>query len=152
MSSHTTSDLASNRKARYEFELLETYEAGMVLVGSEIKALRNHGATLLDAYVSIDKGEAHLKGCFIAPYSFSGAYNHEEKRVRKLLLHRKEIEKLKKAIAQKGLTIVPLSIYLKKGRDKLKIALARGKKHHDKRASIKEREDKRQIARIVKNQ
>lgn len=151
MSKKHESELVSNRRARHDFEILETYEAGLLLQGTEIKSLRNHGGSLQEAYVTIDKMEAYLKGSSIAPYSFGNIHNHEEKRDRKLLLHKKEIEKLKKETDQKGLTIVPLAIYLKKGRAKILIAVARGKKQYDKRASIKEREQKRSIERELKS-
>ncbi len=140
-------DLVSNRKARHDYELLETYEAGIALLGTEIKSLRDHGGSLQDAYVVINKDEAFLKNASIAPYKYGNVFNHDEKRERKLLLHRKEIEKIKRSVEQKGLTVVPLSMYLKKGYIKVKIAIARGKKHYDKRQALKEREHKRAIDR-----
>jgi SsrA-binding protein len=146
------SELVSNRRARHEYEILETVEAGIVLLGTEIKSLRNHGGSLQDAYVVIDKGEAYLKQASIAPYKFGNVFNHEERRDRKLLLHFYEITKLKKSIEQKGLTIIPLAMYLKKGIVKVKLGVAKGKKRHDKRHAIKEREEKRSIARILKQQ
>ncbi|CCB89137.1 SsrA-binding protein SmpB [Simkania negevensis] len=146
------SELVSNRRARHEYEILETVEAGIVLLGTEIKSLRNHGGSLQDAYVIIDKGEAYLKQASIAPYKFGNVFNHEERRDRKLLLHFYEITKLKKSIEQKGLTIIPLAMYLKKGIVKVKLGVAKGKKRHDKRHAIKEREEKRSIARILKQQ
>jgi len=151
-SKKSESELVSNRRARHDYEILETYEAGIVLLGTEIKSLRNHGGALQDAYVVITKGEAILKHASIAPYKFGSVFNHEEKRDRKLLLHREEILKMKKSVEQKGLTIIPLAMYLKKGWVKVKLGVARGKKHHDKRSSIKEREQKRSIDRIMKNQ
>lgn len=150
MSKKNESELVSNRRARHDYEVLETFEAGIVLLGTEIKSLRNHGGSLQEAYIMISKEEAWLKNCSIAPYSFGNVFNHEEKRERKLLLHKKEIEKLKRGAEQKGLTIVPLGIYLKKGKAKIKIALSRGKKQHDKRSAIKEREQKRAIERAIK--
>ncbi|MCB1067353.1 MAG: SsrA-binding protein SmpB [Simkania sp.] len=146
------SELVSNRRARHEYEILETVEAGIVLLGTEIKSLRNHGGSLQDAYVVIDKGEAYLKQASIAPYKFGNVFNHEERRDRKLLLHFYEITKLKKSVEQKGLTIIPLAMYLKKGIVKVKLGVAKGKKRHDKRHAIKEREEKRSIARILKQQ
>lgn len=143
-------DLVSNRKARHEFEILETFEAGMVLVGTEIKSLRDHGGSLQEAYIRIVKNVPTLIGAFIAHYKFGNIYNHEERRDRTLLLHKKEIETLKRAQEQKGLTIVPLSIYLKKGFAKVKLGIARGKKLHDKREAIKERDQKRMIEKMVK--
>lgn len=144
------SELVSNRRARHDYEILETYEAGIVLLGTEIKSLRNHGGALQDAFVLIEKGEAFLKNASIAPYSYGSIYNHEERRDRKLLLHKKEIEKLKKVVEQKGLTIIPLAMYLKKGFVKVKIAVGRGKKLHDKRSSIKTRDQKREIDRMLR--
>lgn len=150
MSKKNESELVSNRRARHDYEILETYEAGVSLQGTEIKSLRNHGGSLQDSFVLISRGEAWLKNASIAPYSFGNIHNHEERRDRKLLLHKKEIEKLKRSTDQKGLTIVPLSIYLSKGRAKVKIGVARGKKQHDKRSAIKEREQKRSIERALK--
>ena len=146
----TDSELVSNRRAFHDYEVLETLEAGIVLLGTEIKSLRYHGGSLQDSFVSIEKGEAFLKNSSIAPYKFGNVFNHEEKRNRKLLLHFYEIAKLKKVIEQKGLTIIPLAMYLKKGLVKVKIAIAKGKKLHDKRASIKEKEQKRSIERAFK--
>ncbi len=151
MNKKSESELVSNRRARHDYEILETLEAGMSLQGTEIKSLRDHGGSLQEAYVIIDKMEAWLKGASIAPYSFGNIHNHEEKRDRKLLLHKREIEKLKRSIQEKGLTIIPLAIYLKRGRAKVKIAVARGKKQHDKRSAIKEREHKRSMERALKS-
>ncbi|QVL56968.1 MAG: SsrA-binding protein SmpB [Simkaniaceae bacterium] len=150
MSKKNESELVSNRRARHDYEILETYEAGISLQGTEIKSLRNHGGSLQDAFVLITKGEAWLKNASIAPYSFGNVHNHEERRDRKLLLHKKEIYKLKRSTDQKGLTIVPLSIYLSKGKAKVRIGIARGKKQHDKRSAIKEREQKRSVERALK--
>lgn len=151
MTKKSESELVSNRRARHEYEILESHEGGIALQGTEIKSLRSHGGSLQDSFVVIVKGEAWLKNCSIAPYSFGNIHNHEERRDRKLLLHKKEIEKLKQFTDQKGLTIVPLAIYLSKGRAKVKIGVARGKKQHDKRSSIKEREQKRAIDRALKD-
>jgi SsrA-binding protein len=151
MAKKNEAELVSNRRARHDYEILETYEAGIVLLGTEIKSLRDHGGSLQDAYVVIDRGEAFLKSCSIAPYKFGNVFNHEDRRDRKLLLHFYEITKLKKATEQKGLTIIPLALYLKKGYVKVKLGVAKGKKHHDKRHAIKEREEKRRIDRILKH-
>lgn len=140
-------DLCSNRRARYDYELLDQFEAGLALLGTEVKSLRQGGGSLQEAYVKILKGEAWLIGASIAPYSHGSVYNHEERRDRKLLLHKKEIQKLLIAVSQKGLTIVPLALYLSKGRVKLKIAVGRGKKQIDKRHAIRAREEKLKIAR-----
>ena len=144
-------ELVSNRKAGFDYAILETFEAGLVLVGTEIKSLRDHGGSLQEAYVRPDRGELWLIGCRIAPYRFGNIHNHEERRDRKLLMHSREIERLARSVQEKGLTLVPLSIYLKKGRAKMKIALAKGKRTMDKREAIKEREDKRRIQRAMRD-
>src|ERR1700684_1397570 len=115
-----SSDLVSNRRAFHDYEMLETFEAGIALEGTEIKSIRNHGASLQEAYVKVFKGEVWLIGSSIAPYRFGNIHNHEEKRDRKLLLHKREINRLKVATQEKGLTIVPLAMYLKQGRIKLR--------------------------------
>ena len=148
MSQH--SDLVSNRRATHDYEIMETFEAGIVLQGTEIKSIRSNGATLQDAYVKILKGEAWLIGCNIAPYRFGNIHNHEEKRDRKLLLHKREINRFKVATQEKGLTIIPLALYLKHGRVKVRIGIAKGKKTIDKRADIKERDQKRQVQQAMK--
>lgn len=144
-------ELVSNRKAFHDYEILDTFEAGMILLGTEIKSLRNHGGGLQDAYVIISNQGVILKNSSIAPYRMGGIYNHEERRERKLLLHKREIEKLKDLSTQKGLTLIPLSFYLKDGYVKVKIGVARGKKAYDKRAALKEREHKKSIDRALKN-
>lgn len=143
-------ELCSNRKARHTYHILETVEAGIVLKGTEIKSLRDGGGSLAESYVRIVKGTPVLIGAHIAPYSFGNIHNHEERRDRVLLLHRKEIEKLQKLLEQKGLTIVPLAMYLKKGYAKVSIGVGKGKQLHDKRQAIKERDSKRAIERALK--
>ncbi len=143
-------EIASNRRAFYDYEILDTYEVGIQLKGTEISSLRSHGASLQESYVDIVKGELWLIGSHIKPYSHGSIYNHEETRSRKLLAHKKEILKIQSAIQEKGLTCVPLSMFFAKGLAKVKIALVKGKKLFDKRASIKEREDKRAIDRMMK--
>jgi SsrA-binding protein len=143
-------ELVSNRRATYDYEILETFEAGMVLLGTEIKSLRDHGGSLQEAYVKVLDDQLWLIGSNIAPYRYGNVHNHEDKRDRKLLAHKREIAKLKTSVHEKGLTVIPLAIYLKGGRAKIKIAIAKGKKNVDKRASIKEREDKRQIDKMIK--
>ena len=150
MKKKNKAEIATNRQAFHNYEILETLEAGIVLLGTEIKSLRENGATLREAYVVIDRYEPFLKNASIAPYQFGNRYNHLEKRDRKLLLHKNEILKLKRFIEQKGLTIIPLTIYLKKGYVKVKLGVGKGKKSHDKRASIKEKEEKRLIQRTLK--
>lgn len=144
-------ELVSNRRAFHEYEVLETFEAGIVLLGTEIKSLRNHGGSLQDAYILVTASGVILKNSSIAPYKFGNLYNHEEKRERKLLLHKREIAKIKTLSQEKGLTLIPLGMYLKNGYAKVKIGVARGKKLHDKRSAIKEREHKRSIDRALKN-
>lgn len=145
------SELVSNRKAGHDYEILETFEAGVVLKGTEIKSLRNHGGSLQDAFVDIRGTELWLLNSSIALYSFGNIHNHEEKRARKLLMHKREVEKLRRLKMEKGLQIIPLCIFLnKKGIAKVKIATAKGKKTYDKRAALKEREDKRSVQRAMK--
>ncbi|MBU6384030.1 MAG: SsrA-binding protein SmpB [Verrucomicrobia bacterium] len=141
-------ELVTNRKASHDYEILETFEAGLILLGSEIKSLRNHGGSLQDAYVDVRGGDITLLNASIAPYSKGGTsiFNHEERRPRKLLMHKREIEMLRKKVHEKGLTVIPLAIYLnKKGIAKVRIALAKGKKSHDKRAALKEKADRRSM-------
>ena len=146
----STSELVSNKKALFNFEVIDTYEAGIALQGTEIKSLRNHGGSLQDSWVKISHGELWLVGCSIALYKFGNIHNHEERRERKLLMHAYEISKLKIALQEKGLTLIPLSFYLKEGRVKVKLALGKGKKTADKRAVIKERDDKRHMQKAMK--
>jgi SsrA-binding protein len=141
-------ELVSNRKAFHDYEILDTYEAGIMLVGTEIKSLRNHGGSLQDAYVDVKGSTLWLLNGSIAPYTFGNIHNHEDRRPRQLLMHKREIETLRKKAFEKGLTIIPLSIYLnKRGYAKIKIAIAKGKKQYDVRASIKERDIKRSLQR-----
>lgn len=141
--------VASNRRARHDFEILETVEAGLVLMGSEIKSIRAGQASLQESFVSIERGEAWLVGAHIAAYARAGYAGHEPTRRRKLLLHHKEIAGLSFDARAKGFTLVPLRLYLHDGRAKLEIALARGKKLYDKRETIKERDNKRDLAREI---
>lgn len=146
----TSADLASNRRATHDYEILETFEAGIALQGTEIKSIRDHGTSLQEAYVKVLKGEVWLVGSSIAPYKYGNIHNHEEKRDRKLLLHKREIQRLKVATQEKGLTIIPLAFYLKNGKVKARIGLAKGKKNIDKRADIKEKDEKRRMQQAVK--
>jgi SsrA-binding protein len=146
-------DLVSNRRAFHDYEILETFDAGIALLGTEIKSLRNHGGSLQDAYVDFRNGELWLINSSIAPYSFGNVFNHPERRERKLLMHHREILYLKKLLDEKGLTLIPLAIYLnKKGIAKIKIASAKGKKAYDKRAAIKKREDTRSMERAARDE
>ncbi|MDN3505169.1 MAG: SsrA-binding protein SmpB [Rhabdochlamydiaceae bacterium] len=150
MKKKSPNELVSNRKARHNYEIMETFEAGIVLTGTEIKSLRNHGGSLDEAYIIFQRNEAFLKNSFIAPYTFGNVHNHEDKRERKLLMHKQELCKLKQATDQKGLSLIPLSLYLKMGKVKVKVAMARGKKLHDKRQSIKETQMKKDVQRAIK--
>lgn len=143
-------DLVSNRRASFNYEILETLEAGIVLQGTEIKSLRDNGGNLQDSWVKIDSNEAWLMGCHISPYRFGNIHNHEERRERKLLLHKRELSKLKAAQQEKGLALIPLGIFLKNGIAKVTLAIGKGKKTFDKREAIQERDDKRQIGRLLK--
>lgn len=146
----SASDLVSNRRARHDYEIIDTFEAGIVLRGTEIKSLRDGGGSLQEAYIKVIKGELWLIGASISPYRYGNVHNHEERRDRKLLMHKREINKLKVATQEKGLAIIPLGMYLSKGRVKVKIATGRGKKSIDKRHSIKERDEKRRMEKVTK--
>lgn len=134
-----------NKKARFDYTIVETYEAGLVLTGSEVKSLRNKDVQLKDAYISFRGDEAFLQNAHIAEYKASSYNNHAPERLRKLLLNRKELEEIYGALREKGYSCVPLKIYFKNGRAKLEIALAKGKKTHDKREAIKKRDVSDQI-------
>lgn len=143
--------VASNRKASFEYFLLEHFEAGLALQGSEIKSIRAGQVSLAEAYVEVDGRNAWLVESHIAPYEQANRFNHAPKRKRRLLLHRKEINELWDAVRQKGVTIVPIRMYIKEGRAKIEIALAKGKKLHDKRASIAKRDEERELNRQERN-
>src|ERR687894_2461158 len=142
-------DIASNRQASYRYHLLEKWEAGIQLQGSEVKSLRNGQVQLKDAYATLRDGEVWLHNMHIAPYAPASRENHDPERPRKLLLHRNEIERLIGKTAQKGLTLVPTRLYFKGPNAKVEIALARGKEMHDKRRDIKAREQRREIDRAL---
>jgi SsrA-binding protein len=136
--------VATNRRARFDFELGDSYEAGMVLIGSEVRALREHGGDLADAWVDIDQGgEAWVKGMRIPPLR-NAAFGHEEKRPRKLLLHREQIDRLRGAVERDGMTLIATRCHFKGNRAKLDLALARGRKKHDKRQAIRSRDAERE--------
>lgn len=139
--------LVENRKARHDYELGDRFEAGLALVGSEVKSLRAGQANLREAYVTLKPDGAWLMGCHISHYKEANVQNHEPLRPRRLLLHLHELSKLRKATAEKGMTIVPTQLYLKGSRIKLEIAVGRGKKHHDKRQALKERDAQMEIRR-----
>jgi len=143
--------VATNRKARHEYFILETYEAGIELRGSEIKSIRAGQISLSEAYIKIDGQEAWLVDAHIAPYEQANLYNHDPLRPRRLLLHRDEIRKLWDTVRQKGVTVIPLRVYLKNGRGKVEIATAKGKKLYDKRAEIARKDVEREMQREVHN-
>jgi SsrA-binding protein len=142
--------VARNRRARHDYELMERIEAGIVLTGTEVKSLRNGRANLEDAYAEVDGSELWLKGCDIPEYVQANRENHLPKRMRKLLLHRRELAKLEARTTEKGITLIPLSIYFKKGLAKVEISLARGRKTFDKREAIKKQDAKRDIDRAMR--
>lgn len=143
--------VAENRRARHDYTILETVEAGLALVGTEVKSLRAGTCTISDAYVRVDNGEAFLIGMHIPPYVQGNIHNHEPDRTRKLLLHRREIRDLEAHVTRKGSTLVPLSIYFTRGRAKMAIGIAKGRDVRDKRAAITERDVKRQLQRELKD-
>jgi len=142
--------IATNRRARFEYEILDTWEAGIALLGPEVKALRTGKANLSDSYAMVRRGEAFLVNVHISPYAKAGRDNPDPRRERKLLLHRREIARLHGAVAEKGLTLVPLKLYFKDGRAKVQIGLARGKRRYDKRETIRRREQEREMQRAVR--
>jgi SsrA-binding protein len=142
--------IATNRKARHQYHFHDTYEAGLVLKGSEIKSIRAGRVSLQEGFVLFDGGEAWLVNVHIAQYDPASRQNHEPKRRRKLLLHRREIDRLHGRTQEKGYTIVPTKLYLKDGRAKVEIALVKGKRLYDKRQTIAERDSKRQVERALK--
>lgn len=145
-----TKTVATNRKARFNYEILETYEVGIELKGTEVKSIRAGKVNLGEGYASIDNGEVFLKQVHISPYEQGNIFNVDPLRVRKLLMHKYEIKKLIGEIAQKGYSLIPLSMYLKRGKVKLQLALARGKKNYDKREALAQKDAKRKIERVMK--
>jgi SsrA-binding protein len=142
--------VATNRRARFDYELVDTFEAGLALQGPEVKSLRGGKASLGEAFVVVRRGEAWLVGCHIPPYEQAGRGNPDPLRERKLLLHRREIAELEGSASERGFTIIPLELYFKDGRAKVSIAIARGKKRHDKRETIRRREEEREVARTLR--
>jgi SsrA-binding protein len=142
--------VATNRKARHDYEITETIEAGIVLVGSEVKSLRAGLANLKDSFVQFKAGEAWLVGCHISPYAFSRGGGHDPDRDRKLLLHRKEIDRVSSKVKERGLTLVALRVYFKDGIAKLELGLGRGRATYDKRRAIREKEQRREIDRAAR--
>ncbi len=141
--------VATNRKARRNYSIVDTFEAGMALVGSEVKSLRDGKVDLKDSFAHVDGGEVYLSGCYIGPYEFARDGGHDPERHRKLLLHRREIDRVAGQLAEKGLTLVPLQLYFKDGKAKIELGLAKGRSTVDKRESLKEREHKREIERSL---
>ena len=142
--------VASNRRARHDFEILDRFEAGIALEGSEVKSLRDGKVVLKDSFAHVRDGEIWLVGVYIAPYEFSRDGGHDPERTRKLLLHRREIDRIAAKLAEKGLTLIPLQIYLKDGRAKVELGLGRGKRTIDKRETLKERDQQREIERALR--
>ena len=143
-------NIAQNRKARHEYEILDSFEVGIVLVGTEVKSLRANKVQFVDAYATLENGELWVHNMNITPYEHGNVHNHEPVRKRKLLMHRQELKKLHARAVERGLTLVPLRIYFKNKVAKLEIGLARGKKMHDKRSSIADRDARREIDRKMK--
>src|SRR5688572_24909016 len=142
--------IADNRKALHDYHILDEWEAGVALLGTEVKAIREGSVNLRDSFARIDKGEVWLMNVHVSPYSHTGYAHHDERRQRKLLLHRHEIQKLTGKVAEKGFTLVPLRMYLKNGRVKVALALVKGKQAHDKRETIRRREVDRETRAAVK--
>lgn len=142
--------LTTNRKAYHDYHVEETFEAGIALTGTEVKSLREGRANLRDGYAAVEGGEVFLRNCHVSPYAPANRFNHEPRRPRKLLLHRAEIRRLIGKVQEKGLTLVPLSLYLKDGRVKVELALCRGKKQYDKREDLKRRTQEREVAEALK--
>jgi len=142
--------IAENRKARYDYHIEDTFEAGLVLLGTEVKALRSGSANLKDAYARIKNGEIYIHQMHIGPYAFAYYGNHEPLRKRKVLLHKREIKKLTGKINEKGFSLVPLTLYFRDGKAKVKLALVRGKRKYDKRHAIRKRDQQREMDRVRK--
>jgi SsrA-binding protein len=142
--------VASNRRARFDYEIFDTLEAGIALLGPEVKSLRAGNANLNDAWATVRRGEVFLMNAYIGPYEQAGRANPAARRERKLLLHRAEIARLEGRVAERGYTLVPLELYFKQGRAKVSLAVARGKKSFDKRQAIRERESEREVQRSVR--
>jgi SsrA-binding protein len=143
--------IAENRKARFDYHIVETWEAGVSLLGTEVKSIREGRVNLRDSYARVDNGEIWMLNVHISPYSHRGSAEHQELRQRKLLLHRDEIRKMVGKVAEKGLTLVPLELYFKKGRVKVLLGLAKGKQAHDKRETLRRREVDRETRAAVKS-
>lgn len=150
MRSKGTKTIAENRKARHEYFILETYEAGIELVGTEVKSIRNGNVNLKDSWCSVDRGELFIRGMHVSPYEKGNIFNKDPMRVRRLLMHKKEINKLYGTLKQDGLSLIPLSLYFKDSRVKVQLGLCKGKKLYDKREDSARRDAKREIDRNLK--
>ena len=144
--------ITTNRKARHDYTIIETFEAGIELRGSEVKSLRAAKAQLVDAYASIDSDQLYLRNAHISPYDPASYENHDPTRARRLLMHRAQIRRLRVQLEEKGLTLVPLSLYFREGRVKVEIALAKGRKHYDKRDKLEERRSKRELRGVMRGE
>ncbi len=142
--------VARNKKARFNYDLGERFEAGLVLKGTEVKSLRMGKANLTDSYAKLKDGEAWLVSCHISPYPYAHYDNHEPERPRKLLLHKRELKKLTGKVQEQGWSLIPLAIYFKRGKAKVELALAKGKKRYDKRQAMKKRDQEREMARALR--
>ncbi|MBI4524062.1 MAG: SsrA-binding protein SmpB [Deltaproteobacteria bacterium] len=151
MSAREEKAVCVNRKARHDYFIDETYEAGLVLTGSEVKSLREGKANLKDSYARIIRGEAFLLNTHISPYTAAHQFNHDPTRTRKLLLHKQEIRRLSGKVAERGLTLIPLKLYFKNGKAKVELGLARGKKLYDKRETLKRKAARREVERSLKS-
>ncbi|MDY6969694.1 MAG: SsrA-binding protein SmpB [Spirochaetota bacterium] len=143
-------DIANNKNARYEYEIIDTYEAGIVLVGTEVKSIRNRKVSIKEAYVRIKNGEAFIVGMNISIYEMGNRFNHEPMRERKLLLHKQEIKRLTGKLQEKGYSLIPLKLYFKNGKVKVLLGLGKGKTKYDKRKTLQEKDTKREIQRALK--
>lgn len=148
-SKSTSSLLASNRKARFHYQILDTFEAGIELLGTEVKSIKDHLISIDEAFATIDNGQAWLHNAHVQPYSHGNQFNHEPVRLRRLLLHKNEINRLAAQVAQKGLTLIPLDLHLKNRRIKVLLGLGKGKDHADKREALKKRESQRDTDRAI---
>jgi SsrA-binding protein len=146
----STKTIATNRRARFDYHILDTYEAGLVLLGSEVKSLREGRASLRDGYAIVKDGEMFLIGCRISPYPFARGGGHEPDRTRKLLLNRREIDRIRIQVEERGRTVVPVRLYFKDGKAKVEIAVAKGKDRYDKRETLKRRQADREMERAMR--
>jgi SsrA-binding protein len=144
--------ITTNRKARHDYEVLETFEAGIELRGTEVKSLRTAKAQLVDAYATVESDQLYLRNAHIAAYDPGSYQNHEPTRARRLLMHRAEIRRLRGKLEEKGLTLVPLSLYFREGRVKVELALARGRRHYDKRAKLEEQRTRRELRGVMRGE